>query len=77
MKNSTIMIAVGKDADFVVWNPDASFEVTPEAVHHRHKLTPYAGRALDGVVRATILRGEVIYDGGDFAATPRGRMLTR
>lgn len=70
-------IAVGKDADFVVWNPDASFEVTPEAVHHRHKLTPYAGRALDGVVRATILRGEVIYDGGDFAATPRGRMLTR
>jgi allantoinase len=70
-------IAVGRDADFVVWNPEGSFEVTPEVIQHRHKITPYAGRTLKGIVRATILRGEVIYDGGELAATPRGRMLKR
>src|SRR5262249_24894406 len=34
-------IAVGCDADFVVWNPDKEFVVGPEMIRHRHKLTPY------------------------------------
>ncbi len=51
----------GKDADLVCWNPDASFVVTAEDLRHRHKLTPYLGRHLDGVVEWTMLRGEVIY----------------
>ena len=53
-------IAVGKDADFVVFDPEATFEVTPDLVKHRHRLTPYAGRTLSGVVRKTFLRGEEI-----------------
>ena len=32
-----------------------SFEVRPDALHHRHKLTPYAGRTLFGRVEATFL----------------------
>jgi len=68
-------IAPGYDADFVVWRPEASFEVRPEELHHRHKLTPYAGRTLDGVVEATYLAGEKIFERGHFLGSPRGRLL--
>jgi allantoinase len=70
-------LAPGYDADFVVFDPDASFEVRPEAIHHRHSLTPYLGQRLQGVVTATLLRGEVIYDRGQFVGSPRGLPLTR
>ena len=50
-------IAPGYDADLVVFDPDATFEVEGAALHHRHKLTPYLGRTLRGVVRKTWLRG--------------------
>jgi len=55
-------IAIGLDADLIVWNPDATFRVEPPLLHHRHKLTPYAGRELTGVVEATFLRGRRIYE---------------
>ncbi len=68
-------LAPGADADFVVWRPEESFEVRPEALHHRHKLTPYAGRTLFGRVEATFLRGEKIYEMGRFVGPPRGEIL--
>jgi allantoinase len=68
-------LAPGADADFVVWRPEESFEVRPDALHHRHKLTPYAGRTLVGRVEATFLRGEKIYEMGRFAGPPRGEIL--
>ncbi|WP_261575624.1 allantoinase AllB [Frankia gtarii] len=66
-------LAVGADADIVVFDPDASFLVEPSMLRHRHPLTPYAGRSLDGVVRATYLRG--VRADGD--RPPRGRLLAR
>ena len=70
-------IAPGYDADLVVWDPEAGFEVNPERLHHRHKLTPYAGRTLHGVVIRTLLRGETVYENGDLIGPPAGRILTR
>ncbi len=67
----------GADADFVVWDPDASFVVDPTALYHRHPITPYAGRRLFGVVRQTWLRGDLVYDGSHHLQTDRGRVLTR
>ena len=64
------------DADIVIWNPEKQFTVEAAALHHRHKLTPYEGRVLSGVVEKTFLRGRKIYDGGEFAAEPRGLLLT-
>lgn len=44
-------IAVGMDADLVVWSPEETFTVTPELIQHRHKVTPYMGAELKGVVK--------------------------
>lgn len=70
-------IAAGCDADLVIWDPDAVFRVEPERLQHRHKLTPYAGRELMGIVEATLLRGEIIYERGSFSSAPTGRVLLR
>ncbi len=69
-------IAPGFDADFVVWNPEQSFEVRPESLHHRHKLSPYLGRTLSGVVESTYLAGEKIFERGEFVGPPRGKLLS-
>jgi allantoinase len=68
-------IAVGKDADLVIWNPEARYRVVPESIHHRHKLTPYAGLELMGVVQTTFLRGRKVYDAGELIGDPLGRLL--
>ncbi|WP_236652394.1 allantoinase AllB [Streptacidiphilus neutrinimicus] len=66
-------IAPGMDADLVAFDPDAAFTVDPAGLHHRHPVTPYAGRSLSGVVRTTWLRGEPV----DTSGAPTGRLLTR
>ena len=68
-------IAPGHDADLVVWDPDAEFTVSPDRLQQRHKLTPYDGRTLRGVVRATYLRGERVWDGTSLTAERKGRLL--
>jgi allantoinase len=75
LENRKGMIAAGCDADLVIWNPAQQFKVTGAALHHRHKLTPYEGRTLNGVVEKTFLRGRKIYDGGEFIGEPRGLLL--
>ncbi len=70
-------IAPGYDADLVIWDPEASFQVDAGRLHHRHKLTPYAGRTLHGVVRRTLLRGRTVHENGDLTGPPEGRLLTR
>jgi allantoinase len=70
-------ITPGRDADLVVFNPDAAFRVAPETNEHRHKLTPYEGLELKGVVEATYLRGELVYDRGRFPGQPAGEPLLR
>jgi allantoinase len=64
-------IAVGSDADLVVFAPEESFVVDAGSLRHRHPVTPYAGRTLNGVVRSTYLRGSLVED------KPRGRLIER
>ena len=66
-------IAVGADADLVAFDPSATFTVDPAALHHRHPVSPYAGRLLTGVARRVWLGGAEVSP----ADPPRGRLLRR
>jgi allantoinase len=69
------VIAEGADADLVIWNPDQELRVDPNNIQHRHKLTPYQGEILKGVVQKTFLRGRKIYDEGSLESQPVGQLL--
>jgi len=68
-------LEAGREATFVVFNPEAEFVVTPDRLHYRHAISPYMGETLRGVVEATYLRGEPVYQAGEFISGARGREL--
>ena len=68
-------IRPGHDADLVLWDPDATWDVRAAELEQRHKLTPYDGLALRGAVRATYLRGVRVWDEGGLAVAGHGTLL--
>ena len=70
-------IAPGCDADLVIWDPEASFVVKTEDVQHRHKLTPYVGRRLNGVVERTVVGGSVVLTNGRFTRDMADPLLAK
>ena len=66
-------IAIGADADFAIFDADRPWQVTEEQLHFRNKVSPYLGERFTGRVKATFLRGELIYQEGRFPAPPEGR----
>jgi allantoinase len=70
-------LAPGFDADLCVWNHEEEWTVRVEDLHHRHKITPYDGQRLRGRVKRTYVRGQLVYDDGEFPAGPNGQLLRR
>ena len=70
-------IAPGHDADFVIWHPEREATVRAEEILSRHRITPYVGARLAGVVDSTWVRGRRVYavDAGVSGAT--GQLLHR
>ncbi|MGW6651135.1 allantoicase [Streptomyces sp. CB02130] len=69
-------IEAGRDADFAVLAPEATFTVDPAELFHRNQVTAYAGKTLHGVVTSTWLRGQRIADQG-VIGEPTGQLLQR
>ncbi|MFD3762580.1 allantoinase AllB [Streptomyces sp. NPDC058622] len=69
-------IEAGRDADFAVLAPEETFTVDPAELHHRNRITAYAGKTLHGVVKSTWLRGTRIADHGT-PTEPTGLLLER
>jgi dihydroorotase len=63
-------IEVGADADLVVVDLDAEFEIRDEDVIGKIGWTPYAGRRVRGVVEATLVRGRPVYRNGAVVGEP-------
>jgi allantoinase len=68
-------LAKGFDADFVVFNPEAEFIASEDHLHYRHRVSPYLGEKLRGVVKATYLRGKCVFADSAFLGEPSGREL--
>jgi dihydropyrimidinase len=68
-------IAVGSDADLVVWD-EREVTVRNGALHHAVDYTPYEGMQLNAWPGLTLSRGEVVWDGKTFTGQAgRGRFL--
>lgn len=68
-------LAKGNVADVIVWDPEAEFTVGSDLTQHRHKLTPYDGRTLKGIVDQTILGGRTIFKDGLLTRSDFGKSL--
>ena len=68
-------IRPGADADVIVWDDRARVTVEAERLQQRHKLTPYLGRSLQGVVRSTYVRGQLVWHDGTLAHPRCGLLL--
>lgn len=71
-------IAIGADADLVVFDPDRPVTLSSNFLHENVDWTPYEGLQLVGWPEVTISRGQVIAYAGKLLAEPgRGRFLPR
>jgi allantoinase len=68
-------LAAGYDADLVLVDLNARWTVSAHTLHSRHGQSPFLGQSLPGVVRATLVRGRVVYEHDRPAADPAGRFL--
>lgn len=70
-------IVPGADADLVVWSPEKKMKINRNNIQFRHKVTPYEGEMVYGVVEQTWVNGELAYDRGGFVSSPPGKIIRR
>jgi dihydropyrimidinase len=71
-------VAIGSDADLVIFDPKKSFKLTAETNHHNVDYTPYEGYEGKGVPRIVISQGKVLVRDGKFLGKPgQGRYIKR
>ena len=59
-------IAIGKDADIVIYNPKTEFTITNDKMHSDCDHTIWEGVKLKGYPEQTYSRGRLVYDNGEF-----------
>lgn len=54
-------LAVGTTADICIFDPEANWQLTPEALKSRGKNSPWLGYMMTGKVKATLVGGRPVY----------------
>jgi dihydropyrimidinase len=71
-------IAVGSDADIVVFDPDKPLTISASSHHSNIDYNIYEGTEVIGAPEVVLVRGQVIVDGDELVASPgAGRFLHR
>jgi dihydropyrimidinase len=71
-------IAIGSDADIVVWNPDVRTRMSVEVNHMRVDYSAYEGKDVQGKIDMVMARGNVLIENDQYLGSPGdGRFLKR
>ena len=71
-------IAVGSDADLVIWDPELRQTITHDLLHEEVDFTPYEGLEVKGWPVKVISRGDLIVSDGEFVGKEgRGEFIPR
>ena len=71
-------IAVGSDADIVVWDPRTTSTISAKTHHMRVDYNPYEGRKVKGKASVVLSRGEVVVEKDKFLGRKgRGKFIKR
>jgi dihydroorotase len=54
-------LAIGATADICIFDPEATWLLTPEALKSRGKNSPWTGYMMTGQVKTTLVSGRVVY----------------
>ena len=72
------VIAVGADADVVIWDPELTRTIRDEDILSNGKFSIFSGWEVTGWPIVTIRRGQVVYENGKIVAAPgSGRLVAR
>jgi dihydropyrimidinase len=63
-------LAVGSDADIVVFDPDKRVTISAKGQHSKIDYNLYEGTSVQGSPETVLLRGNVLVDGGELVASP-------
>ena len=70
-------IAVGSDADIVVFDPDAETVISAQTHHMNVDYNLYEGMRVKGVPETVIVNGRVIVEDGEYTSLPAGGRFLR
>jgi dihydropyrimidinase len=70
-------IAIGSDADLVIWNVGTPQPIRNERLHHAVDYTPYEGIEVSAWPGMTLSRGQVVWDGTSFLGSAGGGEFLR
>lgn len=63
-------LAVGKDADIVIYDPNKEFTISVDNMHSDYDHTIWEGKKLHGYPVKTFVRGNLVYEDGNFVGKP-------
>ncbi|HSH51502.1 MAG TPA: dihydropyrimidinase [Bacteroidales bacterium] len=70
-------IAVGSDADLIIWNPKKENTITTEDHHQNCDLEIYEGFKTIGSPEIVIVNGQIVVENQKLVSTPQGKFLKR
>jgi allantoinase len=68
-------IAAGNDADLTLVDLGAGRTLRTDDLLYRHRVSPYLGRAVHGLVRHTLVRGQIVFEDGRLTGLRPGRLV--
>ena len=71
-------LAVGSDADIVIWDPEKKFALDQKNMHSKADYAPFEGKTVTGAPTQVLSRGEVVVENNTFIArSGRGQFQKR